>query len=200
MNHLYPLEKYKSKKFDNGKRIKYSQKCNFSAYKNGEICIYAVSSEIGKFKRITYTNLQFFQNFFFRILFKIEYEHIVEIEVQYEAQEELEIDLEDLEYKFIIDEEESESDYDIADSCYESDSDIISHAEVTSRSIIRAEINTLDGNRICIINFYYLYTSNHSSDRDKFCSSCIIRMHDLFLRLHAVRQYVISQYTTVIKK
>ena len=66
----------------------------------------------------------------------------------------------------------------------ESDSDSDSHAKGTSRSITRAEINTLNGtNRMCVIYFYYLYTSNHSSDCDKFCSSCIIRMHDLFLYL-----------------
>jgi len=62
--------------------------------------------------------------------------------------------------EFIIDEEESESelDYDIVDSCYESDSDIVSYAEVTSRSITRAEINTLDGiNRICHILLLFIY-------------------------------------------
>jgi len=76
----------------------------------------------------------------------------------------------DLENELIIVEEESESESesDIADSCYENDSD--SHA-VTSRSIMRAEINTLDGtNRMCVTYFYYLYTSNYSSDHDKFCS------------------------------
>ena len=52
----------------------------------------------------------------------------------------------------MVDEKESESDCGIADSCYESDSD--SHAKVTSSSITRIEINTLDGtNRMCIIYF-----------------------------------------------
>jgi len=68
----------------------------------------------------------------------MEYEDVVEVEA--EAQEELEIDLEDLENEFIIDEEESESDYSIADSCYKSNSN--NHIEVTSRSITQAEINT----------------------------------------------------------
>jgi len=52
----------------------------------------------------------------------MEYEVVEEVEA--EREEELEIDLEDLkdlEDEFIIVEEESESD--IADSCYESDSD-----------------------------------------------------------------------------
>ena len=139
-----------------------------------------------------------FSKFYLRVLFKMEYEDVVEIEVEHETQEELEIDLEDSEDEFIIDEEKS--DYGIADSCYESDSDsdILNHAEVTNRLITRAEIKTLDGtNRMYIIYFYYLYTANHSSDRDKFCSSCIIRMHNLFLRLHTVRQHVISQYIHV---
>ena len=70
----------------------------------------------------------------------MEYEDVVEVEA--EAQEELEIDffeLEDLENEFIIDKEESESDYSIADSCYKSNSN--DHTEVTSRSITQAEIN-----------------------------------------------------------
>ncbi|KYM81448.1 hypothetical protein ALC53_08096 [Atta colombica] len=48
----------------------------------------------------------------------MEYKNVAEIEAEHEAQEheELEIDLEDLEDEFIIDEEESELDYDIADS------------------------------------------------------------------------------------
>ena len=57
-----------------------------------------------------------FQNFFLRVLFKIEYEDVVEIEAEHEAQEELEINLEDLENEFMIDEKESESDCGIADS------------------------------------------------------------------------------------
>jgi len=86
-----------------------------------------------------------FQNFFLRVLFKIEYEDVVEIEAKHEAQEELEINLEDLENEFMIDEKESESDCGIADSRYESDSD--NHAKVTSYSITRIEINTLDGTK-----------------------------------------------------
>jgi len=46
----------------------------------------------------------------------------------------------------------------------------------------------------CAIYFYYSDILNHSS---KFCSSCIIRMHDLFLRLHVVRQHVIKQYARI---
>ena len=53
----------------------------------------------------SYANLRFLQNFFLRVLFKME----DAVEVKHEAQEELEIDLEDLEDEFIIDKEESES-------------------------------------------------------------------------------------------
>ena len=71
----------------------------------------------------------------------MECEDVVEVEAEHEAQE-LEIDLEDSEDEFIIDEDESESesksDYGIVDSCYESDNDSISHAEVTSRSITKS--------------------------------------------------------------
>ncbi|EGI61756.1 hypothetical protein G5I_09963 [Acromyrmex echinatior] len=65
---------------------------------------------------------------------KHEVQEDVEIEAEHEVQEELEIDLED-EFIMIIDEEESQSEsesaYDIADMCYESDSDsdIVSNAE-----------------------------------------------------------------------
>jgi len=86
----------------------------------------------------------------------MEYEDvIIEVEAEHEAQEELEIDLEDLEDEFIIIEEESESD--IVDSFYESNSN--SHAEVTSHSITRTEINTLEQIG-CVTYLYYLYTSN----------------------------------------
>ena len=72
-----------------------------------------------KLKGNIYANLQFLQNFFLRVLFKIEYEDVVEIKAKHEAQEELEIDLKDLEDDFIIVKEKSESESDIADSCYE---------------------------------------------------------------------------------
>ena len=178
MNHL---EGYKSKKFDNGKTIEYSQKCNSYSQHIKMESIHAINNETEKFERIHTRIFNFSKIFFLWVLSKIEYEDIVEIEAKHEVQEELEIDLEDSEDEFIIDEEESESepesDYGIADSCFESDSDsdIVNHAEVISHSITRAEINTLDGtNRMCVIYFYYLYTSNHFSDRDKFCSSCIV--------------------------
>jgi len=82
----------------------------------------------------------------------MEYEDVIEVEAEHEAQEELEIDLEDLEDEFIIIEEESES-----DSFYENNSN--SHAEVTSHSITRTEINTLEQIG-CVTYLYYLYTSN----------------------------------------
>ena len=52
----------------------------------------------------------------------MEYEDVVKVVIEHETSRRnwLEIDLEDLEDEFIIDEEESELDYDIADSCYES--------------------------------------------------------------------------------
>ena len=103
----------------------------------------------------------------------MKYEDVVEIEIEHETQEELEIDLEDLKDEFTIIEEESESESVIADSCYENDSD--NHAEVTSCSITRAEISTLDRtNKMRHILLLFIYFKLHSSDRDKFCSLCMI--------------------------
>jgi len=86
------------------------------AYKNVEIRIHAVSSEI---EREYIRESSIFTKFFSSSFIKIEYEDVVEIEAEHEAQEELEIDLEDLEDDFIIVKEKSESESDIADSCYE---------------------------------------------------------------------------------
>ena len=49
------------------------------AYKNEKICIYAVNNVTERYLRDTYVNLQFFLNFFLRVLFKMEYEDIVDI-------------------------------------------------------------------------------------------------------------------------
>ena len=36
-------------------------------------------------RKYIYANLQFFQNFFLRVLFKMEYEDVVEVEAEHEA-------------------------------------------------------------------------------------------------------------------
>jgi len=60
--------------------------------------------------------------------------------------------------------------------------------------ITRTEINTFDGtSRICILLLFVYFKLFFRQDSSDFCSSCIIKMHDLFIHLYAIRQHV-SQY------
>jgi len=80
------LQGCKSKKFDNGKRMVIKMQVLPSVtYKNGKICIHAVSSETERFEGIHNESSIFFKMFFLRVLFKMEYEDVIEVEAEHEA-------------------------------------------------------------------------------------------------------------------
>jgi len=73
------------------------------------------------------------------------------------------------------------------DSCFESDmeDDV---TKIIYRDLNQAEINTLsDFKKICCIYFY-------TQINVKLCSSCIVRLSDLFSHLRAVRKHDTSPY------
>lgn len=91
-------------------------------------------------------------------------------------------------------EESSDEDHILSeDSDYESDcSD--DFTEISWRILNSAEINTLnDVKNMCCIYFYYQTGRN-----DKFCTSCFLRLTDMFSRIRAVREHSTDMYSVIL--
>jgi len=91
-------------------------------------------------------------------------------------------------------EESSDEDHILSeDSDYESDcSD--DFTEISRRILNSAEINTLnDVKNMCCVYFYYQTERNV-----KFCTSCFLRLTDLFSRIRVVREHSTDMYGVIL--